>query len=35
MVIAGGFCELGNDGRLYNSAALVDGSGVLALNKHT
>lgn len=23
-VIAGGFCELGPDGRLYNSAALVD-----------
>jgi predicted amidohydrolase len=30
-VIAGGFCELAADGRLYNSAAVVDGSGVLAL----
>jgi predicted amidohydrolase len=30
-VIAGGFCELGADGCLYNSAAVVDGSGVLAL----
>jgi predicted amidohydrolase len=30
-VIAGGFCELGPDGRLYNSAALVDGSGVRAV----
>jgi 5-aminopentanamidase len=30
-VIAGGFCELGSDGRLYNSAALVDGSGALAV----
>jgi len=27
LVIAGGFCELGADGRLYNSAAVVDGSG--------
>jgi predicted amidohydrolase len=26
-VIVGGFCELGPDGRLYNSAALVDASG--------
>ena len=30
-VIAGGFCELGDDGRLYNSAALVGGDGVLAV----
>jgi predicted amidohydrolase len=30
-VIAGGFCELGEDGRLYNSAALVGGSGTLAV----
>ena len=30
-VIAGGFCELGNDGRLYNSAAVVDASGTLAV----
>jgi 5-aminopentanamidase len=28
LVIAGGFCELGGDGRLYNSAAIVDASGV-------
>lgn len=27
-VVIGGFCEAGEDGRLYNSAALVDGSGV-------
>ena len=26
-VIVGGFCELGPDGRLYNSAAMVDASG--------
>ena len=31
LVIAGGFCELGADGRLYNSAALVDSSGVRAV----
>ena len=30
-VIAGGFCELGPDGRLFNSAALVDDSGVRAV----
>jgi len=30
-VIVGGFCELGGDGRLYNSAAVVGGSGVLAV----
>ncbi len=30
-VIVGGFCELGGDGRLYNSAALVDASGVRAV----
>jgi 5-aminopentanamidase len=29
--VAGGFCELGDDGRLYNSAALVGGDGVLAV----
>jgi predicted amidohydrolase len=28
VVIAGGFCELGLNGRLYNSAAIVDGSGI-------
>ncbi len=27
LVIAGGFCELGPDGKLYNSAAIVDASG--------
>jgi predicted amidohydrolase len=30
-VIVGGCCELGADGRLYNSAALVDGSGTRAV----
>jgi predicted amidohydrolase len=30
-VIVGGFCELGDDGNLYNSAALVDASGTLAV----
>jgi 5-aminopentanamidase len=30
-VIVGGFCELGGDGRLYNSAVLVDASGTRAL----
>jgi predicted amidohydrolase len=28
LVIVGGFCELGGDGRLYNSAALVDADGL-------
>jgi 5-aminopentanamidase len=27
LAIAGGFCELGPDGKLYNSAAIVDASG--------
>ena len=31
VVVAGGFAELGDDGRVYNSAALVDGSGLLAV----
>jgi 5-aminopentanamidase len=31
LVIAGGFCELGPDGELYNSAAIVDASGVRAV----
>lgn len=31
VVVVGGFCELGEDGRLYNSCALVDGSGVRAV----
>lgn len=30
-VVVGGFCELGEDGRLYNSCALVDGDGVRAV----
>ncbi len=30
-VVIGGFCELGTDGQLYNSAALVDGEGVQAV----
>jgi predicted amidohydrolase len=30
-VVVGGFCELGEDGALYNSAAVVDASGVLAV----
>jgi predicted amidohydrolase len=31
LTIAGGFCELGPDGKLYNSAALVDASGTKAV----
>jgi len=31
LVVAGGFAEEGGDGRLYNSAALVDASGVRAV----
>jgi 5-aminopentanamidase len=30
-VVIGGFCERGSDGKLYNSAAVVDGSGVQAV----
>jgi 5-aminopentanamidase len=30
-VVIGGFCERGDDGKLYNSAAVVDGSGVLGV----
>jgi 5-aminopentanamidase len=30
-IVIGGFCELGSDGRLYNSSALVDGDGVQAV----
>ncbi|RKR76400.1 nitrilase-related carbon-nitrogen hydrolase [Frondihabitans australicus] len=30
-VIVGGFAELGDDGNVYNSAAMVDGSGVRAV----
>ena len=31
VVIAGGFCELGGDGNLYNSAAFVDRTGTRAV----
>jgi predicted amidohydrolase len=31
LLIVGGFCELGADGRLYNSAAVVDASGTMAV----
>jgi 5-aminopentanamidase len=31
LVIVGGFCERGADGRLFNSAALVDASGTRAI----
>ncbi len=31
LLIVGGFCELGADGRLYNSAAAVDASGTRAV----
>jgi len=31
LVIVGGFCERGADGRLYNSAAVVDASGTRAV----
>lgn len=31
LIIAGGFCELGQDGKLYNSAAIVDASGTRAV----
>jgi predicted amidohydrolase len=30
-LVVGGFCELAPDGRVFNSCALVDGSGVLAV----
>jgi predicted amidohydrolase len=30
-VVVGGFCELGDDGLLYNSAAVVDAGGVVAV----
>jgi 5-aminopentanamidase len=31
LVIVGGFCERGADGRLFNSAAVVDASGIRAI----
>jgi predicted amidohydrolase len=30
-VVVGGFCERGADGRVYNSAVVVDGSGVIGV----
>jgi predicted amidohydrolase len=30
-LVVGGFCELSADGRLFNSSALVDGNGVVAV----
>jgi predicted amidohydrolase len=34
-VVVGGFCERAADGRLYNSAAVVDGSGLRAVYRKT
>jgi predicted amidohydrolase len=34
-IVVGGFCEQGDDGLLYNSAAVVDGSGVLGVYRKT
>ena len=34
-LVVGGFCEQGADGNLYNSAAVVDASGVLAVYRKT
>lgn len=34
-LVVGGFCELAADGLLYNSAAVVDGSGLLAVYRKT
>ncbi|MGH2866215.1 MAG: nitrilase-related carbon-nitrogen hydrolase [Solirubrobacteraceae bacterium] len=31
IVLAGGFCELGDDGQLYNSAAVLDATGLRAV----
>jgi predicted amidohydrolase len=31
IVLAGGFCELGEDGNVYNSAAVFDGTGLRAV----
>jgi predicted amidohydrolase len=33
--VVGGFCELGDDGRLYNSAAVVDRTGVRVVYRKT
>jgi predicted amidohydrolase len=34
-IVIGGFCELGDDTRLYNSAVMVDGTGVIARYRKT
>ncbi len=34
-IIIGGFCELGDDARLYNSAVMVDADGVIARYRKT
>jgi predicted amidohydrolase len=34
-VVIGGFCEQGGDGRLYNSAAIVDETGVVGVHRKT
>jgi predicted amidohydrolase len=34
-IVIGGFCELGDDARLYNSAAMVDADGVIATYRKT
>ena len=31
LIVVGGFCELGDEGRIHNSAALIDASGVRAV----
>jgi 5-aminopentanamidase len=33
--VIGGFCELGDDARLYNSAVMVDADGVVASHRKT
>jgi predicted amidohydrolase len=34
-IVIGGFCELGDDARLYNSAVMVDAAGVIATYRKT
>lgn len=34
-LVVGGFCEVGDDGRLYNSAVMVDADGVVASYRKT
>ena len=34
-IVIGGFCELGDDARLYNSAVMVDTDGVIATYRKT